>query len=155
MCRYASLPTYGKEYRPCSQNSRADTSRDQGYVKPPSTDFLQIRLAQLVSASDFWARRIGFSIVLGQKKTIFWTLKSLASNALLLEISFNLIWEWRISNFCLIIVLPYHRPTLSLPYLIIPLPYHHSTLSSFYLIIILPYHRHQITYVRAGIKMCK
>ncbi len=69
MCHYVSLPTYGKEYCPYCQNSRADTSRDLGYIKPPSATFLQSLLVQLVSALDFWARRIGFSTVLGQKKT--------------------------------------------------------------------------------------
>jgi hypothetical protein len=38
MCHYVSLPTYGKEYCPYSQNSLTDTSRDWGYIKPPSTN---------------------------------------------------------------------------------------------------------------------
>jgi hypothetical protein len=42
MCRYASLPTYGKEYCPYSQKSLTDTSRDQGYINPPSTNSVRI-----------------------------------------------------------------------------------------------------------------
>ncbi len=72
-------------------------------------------------ASDFWARGFGFNVSLGKKKTNFQIV--FAWNHSLLKILFYRIWKWWISNFCLIIILPYHHPTLSSSYLIIVIPY--------------------------------
>ena len=114
---------------------------DMLYINRHSTDF--IRTVWLS-----W-QRVGFlcerfrvqDLAVAKKNKIFWTLKSFAWNGLLLEIIFYRIWKWRISNFCLIIVIPYRRPTLSSSYLIIVIPYRRHTLSSSYLIVVLPYRR--------------